>query len=89
MGIYALHRLLFDLRSHLAVKTEFMTDAEAVYKDYELTDSELAALRQKDIYQLLKLGVSTYLVASFAELLGYSLANFRELVAAGWKSEQP
>lgn len=89
MGIYALHKLLFDLRSRSSVKTAFMTDPEAVYQNYQLTETELSALRRKDIYQLLKFGVSTYLLASFAQLLGYSLTDFRELVAAGWQSEQP
>lgn len=89
MGIYALHKLLFDLRSRSSVKTAFMSDPEAVYQNYQLTDAELSALRRKDIYQLLKLGVSAYLLASFAELIGYNLADFRELVAAGWRSERP
>jgi hypothetical protein len=89
MSIYALHKLLFDLRSRSSIKIAFMNDPEAVYQNYQLTDAELSALRRKDIYQLLKLGVSTYLLASFAELIGYNLADFRELVAAGWKSEQP
>lgn len=88
MGIYALHKLLYDLHSRSAVKSAFMTDPEAVYQNYKLSDTELSALRRKDIYQLLKLGVSSYLLASFAVLLGYKLIDFRELVAAGWKSEQ-
>lgn len=88
MGIYALHKLLFDLRSRSSVKAAFMSDPEAVYQNYQLNDAELSALRRKDIYQLLKLGVSTYLLASFAELIGYNLADFRELVATGLKSER-
>ena len=88
MGIYALHKLLFDLRYRAGVKSAFLSDPETVYQNYQLSDTELAALRRKDIYQLLKLGVSSYLLASFAELLGYTLIDFRELVAAGWKSEQ-
>lgn len=88
MSIYALHKLLFDLRSRSSIKKAFMGNPEVVYQNYQLTDAELSALRRKDIYQLLKFGVSTHLLASFAELIGYNLVEFRELVAAGWRSEQ-
>ncbi len=89
MGIYALHKLISDVISQASVKSAFMADPEAVYQNYQLTDLELSALRRKDIYQLLKFGVSSYLLAIFAELLGYKLIDFRELLEAGSKSERP
>ena len=89
MGIHALHKLLFDLNSQDSVKTTFLNDPEVVYQRYQLTEEELAALRGKDFYKLLKLGVSAHLLALFAELLGYPLRDFASLLSSGAQSEQP
>lgn len=89
MGIYALHKLLFDLSSRDSTKTDFLNDPEVVYQRYQLTEEELAALREKDLYKLLKLGVSTHLLALFAELLGYQLSEFAALLSCRKQLEQP
>jgi hypothetical protein len=88
MGLYALHKFMFDVYSNAAVKQEFLTDPEAVYRRYALSQEELEALRNKDIYRLYKLGVNAYLLAPFAQLLGFQLAEFGNLLRAGAQAEQ-
>ena len=88
MGIYALHKLLFDLRSNATVKTAFQADPEAVYSRYSLSEDELAALRGKDLYRLHKWGVSAYLLVSFAQFLGVTLREFSNILRAGAQAEQ-
>ena len=88
MGIYALHKLLFDLRRNTTVKEAFLADPEAVYSRYALNTDELAALRSKDLYRLHKWGVSAYLLASFAQFLGFPLREFSNILRAGARAEQ-
>ena len=89
MGIYTLHKLIFDIASHANLRQTFLSDPEAVYSQYQLNDEELAALRvYKDIYGLPKLGVVAFLLAPFARLLGFKEMNLSELLRAGAKAEQ-
>ena len=87
MSIYALHQLLFDLRSHADLKTAYEQDRESVYTRYALDDDELTALRSNDIYRLNQLGVNAFLLAPYAESLGIALADFGEVLRAGAEAE--
>ena len=87
MGLFALHQLLFDLRSHPDVHIEYRRDRETVYERYSLSEDELAPLRTDDIYRLHKLGVATYLLASYAEFLGFPLQELADILRAGADAE--
>jgi hypothetical protein len=88
MGLYDLHRLLFDVRSKASIKETYLSDPEHVFQRYALTEEELTALRSKDIYRLHKLGVSTYLLAPFACTLGVQLPEFGNILRAGAEAER-
>ena len=88
MGLYELHKLLFDLNSHADVKAEYENDRETVYSRYNLTEDELAALRANDIYRLHKFGVNSFLLAPYAQSLGHALADFGEILRAGTEAER-
>ena len=88
MGVYDLHRLLYEVHSKPAVKEAYLADPEEVFQRYTLTEEELAALRKKDFYRLLKLGGNAYLLAPFARLLGYTLTEFGQLLRAGAETER-
>jgi hypothetical protein len=87
MGLYDLHKLLFDVHNKATVKETFLADPEAVYRHYTLSEEELAALRTKDIYRLHRLGVSAYLLAPFAHLLGFPLMGLDNILRAGAAAE--
>ena len=88
MGVYDLHRLLFDVCSKASVKEAYLSDPEHVFQRYALTEEELSALRAKNIYRLHKLGASTYLLAPFARMLGVQLMEFGDLLRAGAEAER-
>lgn len=89
MGIYSLHKLLFDIRSRATARETFLTDPEALYQHYALSEAELAALRAKDIYRLHKMGVAAYLLAPFAQMLGIPLTELANVLRAGAAAERP
>lgn len=89
MSLYELHKLMFDIRHNDTVKTAFQSDPEAVYGRYALHAEELAALRAKDVYRLHKLGANPYLLAPFAQLLGFELMELGDLLRASAAAERP
>ena len=88
MGLFELHQLLFDLRNHPDVQTTYRRNRETVYKRYRLREDELTALRTDDIYRLHKLGVATYLLAPYAEFLGFPLLDLADILRAGADAER-
>ena len=88
MGLYDLHKFMFDVRHRPSLKEAFLANPETVYRHYPFTDKELVALRSKDIYRLHKFGVSSYLLALFAQLIGFPLRDFADILRAGAKAEQ-
>jgi hypothetical protein len=88
MSLYELHHLLFDLRSYPEVKEEYGQDREAVYQRYTLSDDELAALRTDDIYRLHRLGVNAYLLAPYAQILGFELMELGDILRADAEAER-
>ncbi len=88
MGLYDLHKFMFDMHTNAAVRQTFLADAEAVYRRYHLSQEELTALRERDLYRLSKMGASVFLLAPFAQLLGYPLKELSELLRAGADAER-
>jgi hypothetical protein len=88
MGIYDLHRLLFDIRSNPELQAAYQHDRESVFQRYRLSDGELTALRTDNFYWLSRLGVGTFLLGPYAVLLGHSLADLTDLLRAGAEAER-
>lgn len=88
MSLYELHHILFDIRSDPEVKEEYLRDRESVYSRYTLREDELAALRADDIYRLHKLEVNSFLLAPYAQLLGFPLMELGDILRAGAEAEQ-
>jgi Aromatic-ring-opening dioxygenase LigAB, LigA subunit len=88
MGLYELHKLLFDVRHKPAVQEAFLANPAAVSGHYTLSEAELAALRTQDIYRLHKLGVGAYRLAPFAHLLGFPLMQLDLMLRAGAAAAQ-
>jgi hypothetical protein len=88
MGVYNLHNFMFDVYTKAAIKEAFFANPEVVYQCYTLTEEELMALRSKDIYRLHKLGVNAYLLAPFAQLLGFQLTDLGDILRCGAEAER-
>ncbi len=88
MSLYELHHLLFDVRRYSEVQEEYLHDRESVYPRYTLHEDELTALRTDDIYRLHKLGVNSYLLAPYAQALGFQLLELGDLLRAGAEAER-
>jgi hypothetical protein len=79
---------MFDVYTKAAIKQAFFDNPEVVYQFYTLTEEELMALRSRDIYRLHKLGVNAYLLAPFAQLLGFPMADLGDVLRSGAEAER-
>lgn len=63
------HELIIDLKKDRKLRDLFKEDEEKVLNQYDLTEEELQAIRERDFGQMYRLGVHQYLVAQFARLI--------------------
>ena len=49
MSLYYVQKLIYQLNRDAATRERFESDMDSVLVDYDLTDEELAAIRQPDI----------------------------------------
>lgn len=62
---YALNRMCFSF-NEAANRTAFVADPEAYMREYGLTEAQAAAVRAKNVLQLLAAGGNVYYLAKFA-----------------------
>ena len=62
---YALNKMCFSFNS-AENRAEFLKDEEAYMTKYSLTDAQKAAIRSKQVLQLLEEGGNAYYLAKFA-----------------------
>ena len=75
MGAYEVGRLIFDLRKDGQLAAEFRTNRDGVMERYGLTAEERAAVRNKDVKFIYRLGVNPYLIIGAGGFLGMSRAE--------------
>ena len=62
---YALNKMCFSFNS-AENRAEFQRDEEAYMRKYELTEDQAAAIRSRQVLQLLEAGGNAYYLAKFA-----------------------
>jgi protocatechuate 4,5-dioxygenase alpha chain len=62
---YALNKMCFSF-NELANREAFLADEEAYMKKYNLTEPQAAAIRAKNVLQLIAAGGNAYYLAKFA-----------------------
>ena len=85
MSLYYLQKVLYELNRDAKVRTRFEKDFGDLLGEYDLTDEEIAALKEPDIGLLYVLGVNGQILMHYAAFRGYEwdayLAAMRDGVA--------
>jgi hypothetical protein len=68
--MYAVHKLLWDVRREPALADRFRADPDALLDDYGLTGEERNAMRSLDVKSLYDAGANPYLLYFCALQLG-------------------
>ena len=71
---YALNKMCFSFNS-AENRAEFKNDEEAYMRKYGLTEPQAAAIRAKNVLQLLDAGGNAYYLAKFAGIFGLDMQD--------------
>jgi protocatechuate 4,5-dioxygenase alpha chain len=71
---YALNKMCFSFNS-ADNRAEFLKDEEAYMHKFNLTESQAAAIRAKNVLQLIAAGGNAYYLAKFAGIFGLDMQD--------------
>ena len=71
---YALNKMCFSFND-AACRAEFLKDEEAYMRKYSLTEPQAAAIRAKNVLQLIAAGGNAYYLAKFAGIFGLDMQD--------------
>ena len=71
---YALNKMCFSFNS-ADCRAEFLKDEEAYMRKYSLTEPQAAAIRAKNVLQLIAAGGNAYYLAKFAGIFGLDMQD--------------
>lgn len=71
---YALNKMCFSFNS-ADCRAEFLKDEEAYMRKFGLTEPQAAAIRAKNVLQLLDAGGNAYYLAKFAGIFGLDMQD--------------
>ena len=71
---YALNKMCFSFNS-ADCRAEFLKDEEAYMRKYSLSEPQAAAIRAKNVLQLLDAGGNAYYLAKFAGIFGLDMQD--------------
>ncbi|WP_249931337.1 protocatechuate 4,5-dioxygenase subunit alpha [Ramlibacter sp. 2FC] len=71
---YALNKMCFSFNDE-ANRKAFVADEEAYMKQYGLTESQAAAIRARNVLQLIAAGGNAYYLAKFAGIFGLDMQD--------------
>jgi len=80
MSLYQVQKLLFNVHNNLDLRKSYLSNAEEVAKEYDLTDEERRALRSKDMGSLYRMGVNPWLLFQFAHVVGMNNAQYLQQI---------
>lgn len=81
MSAYGVGKLFFEIGRNPQLIQQFQQDPDSVMERYDLTEEEKAALRNKDMRYLYKIGVNPYQLIGAVRLLGVPMGKFFEDIA--------
>ncbi len=82
MSLYYVQKLLYQVNRDPAVLRRFETDLPALLEEYDLTDEEIAAIRQPDIGLLYIMGVNGQILMHYAAHCGYEWNEYLDAMRA-------
>ena len=71
---YALNKMCFSFNT-ADNRAEFLKDEEAYMRKYRLTEPQAAAIRAKNVLQLIAAGGNAYYLAKFAGIFGLDMQD--------------
>jgi protocatechuate 4,5-dioxygenase alpha chain len=71
---YALNRMCFSF-NHADNRTDFVADEDAYCTRYGLTAAQRAAVRRRNVLELIRAGGNIYYLAKFAGIFGLSVQD--------------
>lgn len=71
---YALNKMCFSFNS-ADCRAEFLKDEEAYMRKFALTEPQAAAIRAKNVLQLIAAGGNAYYLAKFAGIFGLNMQD--------------
>ena len=71
---YALNKMCFSFNS-AASRAEFRQDEEAYMRKYQLNEQQAAAVRSRNVLQLIAAGGNAYYLAKFAGIFGLDMQD--------------
>ncbi len=71
---YALNKMCFSFNS-AAARAEFVADEEAYMRKFQLTGPQAAAIRARNVLQLIGAGGNAYYLAKFAGIFGLDMQD--------------
>ena len=89
MSLYSLQKLLYHLNRDSRVRRRFEEDFDGLLAEYELSQEELAAVRQPDIGLLYVMGVNGQILMHYAALRGYEWKAYIEAMREGERKYGP
>jgi hypothetical protein len=81
MALQQLERYLFQLKSNPKLRIELAKDPEAHLAGFDLAPDERAALRNKDLVTLWRMGVHPLLLVPFSQAVGIPPADYQRTLA--------
>ena len=89
MSLYSVQKLIYQLNRDPNVRKRFEDDLEGLLGEYELTDEEIAAIKEPDIGLLYVMGVNGQLLMHFAAFRGYPWDDYIEAMREGVRRHGP
>ena len=89
MSLYYVQKLLYQLNRDENVRSRFESGAEALLREYDLTDEERRAIEDGDIGLLYVMGVNGQILMHYAALIGQEWDEYIEAMRRGVRIHGP
>ena len=83
MSLYYVQKLLFQINRDAHTRNRYDDDFEGLLSEYQLTEEEMAAVKQPDIGLLYVLGVYGQLLMHYAALKGFAWNEYLDAMRQG------
>ena len=83
MSLYYVQKLLFQINRDPHTRNRYNHDFEGLLSEYQLTEEEMAAVKQPDIGLLYVLGVNGQLLMHYAALKGFAWNEYLDAMRQG------
>jgi hypothetical protein len=76
MSLYQVQKLIYRIHNDLTLRAEFQSSPDTVLRDFKLADAEKAALLNKDMGTLYRMGVNPWLLLQYANISGVKQPDY-------------